>query len=298
MKKDYMARLERAARWRLPREEAEDVIADYRDIVGTPPRSEEELRREVGDPEQVVKLLVSPPKAYRVWQLVFALMAVCLLSAALAPLPASPFFRLLLWYEWGGGYYENNAPVSILTVLPILQMAAGTGMCLAWFLRRRDKVNAPLPKGAVLCGLLMLAVLACAWWTVWRLSADPERFLTTWVEDTDFMGEGTGPAHTGHTSSSLIAIAGWLEVGGRALAGLVGVFALVKARTRDRRWAAVYILSLAAAVLSLAVLGMAYCFSNLGTPHSLFYDGWFRPYLPRFAVLTAMGLAGAGAALC
>ena len=73
---------------------------------------------------------------------------------------------------------------------------------------------------------------------------------------------------------------------------------LVKARTRDRRWAAVYILSLAAAVLSLAVLGMAYCFSNLGTPHSLFYDGWFRPYLPRFAVLTAMGLAGAGAALC
>ena len=44
-----MARLEQAARWRLPPEEAEDVIADYRDIVGSPPRSEEELRREVGD---------------------------------------------------------------------------------------------------------------------------------------------------------------------------------------------------------------------------------------------------------
>jgi len=47
VKKDYMARLEQAARWRLPREEAEDVIADYRDIVGSPPRSEEELHREV-----------------------------------------------------------------------------------------------------------------------------------------------------------------------------------------------------------------------------------------------------------
>ena len=39
MKKDYMTRLERAARWRLSREEAEDVIADYRDIVGMTPRS-------------------------------------------------------------------------------------------------------------------------------------------------------------------------------------------------------------------------------------------------------------------
>ena len=90
MKKDYMARLEQAARWRLPREEAEDVIADYRDIVGAPPRSEEELRREVGDPEQVVRLLVQPPKAYYAWLAVFAALAACLLAAALAPLPASP----------------------------------------------------------------------------------------------------------------------------------------------------------------------------------------------------------------
>ena len=43
MKKDYMTRLERAVRWRLPPQEAEDVIADYREIVGNPPRSEEEL---------------------------------------------------------------------------------------------------------------------------------------------------------------------------------------------------------------------------------------------------------------
>ena len=84
MKKDYMARLEQAARWRLPPEEAEDVIADYRDIVGSPPRSEEELHREVGDPEQVVRLLVQPPKAYYAWLAVFAALAACLLAAALA----------------------------------------------------------------------------------------------------------------------------------------------------------------------------------------------------------------------
>ena len=36
MKKDYMTRLERAVRWRLQPQEAEDVIADYREIVGNP----------------------------------------------------------------------------------------------------------------------------------------------------------------------------------------------------------------------------------------------------------------------
>ena len=46
MKKDYMTRLERAARWRLPPQEAEDVIADYREMVGDPPRPEEELLRD------------------------------------------------------------------------------------------------------------------------------------------------------------------------------------------------------------------------------------------------------------
>lgn len=298
MKKDYMARLEQAARWRLPPEEAEDVIADYRDIVGSPPRSEEELRREVGDPEQVVRLLVQPPKAYYAWLAVFAALAACLLAAALAPLPASPSYMLLKWYEWGGSYHLVDAPVNILTVLPLLQLAAGTGLCLACFLRRRNRVKGAIPKGVVLCGLLMLAALAYAWWTVWRLCADPEQLLTLWTVDESFIGEGIGPAYSAHSSPGLIAIADRLEWGCCALAGLVGLFALVKARTRDRRWAAVYILSLAAAVLSLAVFGMIFSFSDFGTPHNPLYDGWFRPYLPQFAVLTAVGLAGAGAALC
>lgn len=298
MKKDYMARLEQAARWRLPREEAEDVIADYRDIVGTPPRSEEELRREVGDPEQVVRLLVQPPRAYYAWLAVFAALAACLLAAALAPLPASPSYMLLKWYEWGGSFHLVDAPVNILTLLPFLQLAAGTGLCLACFLRRRDRVKPALPRGVILCGLLMLAALAYAWWVVWRLSADPGQLLTLWTVDESFIGEGTGPAYSARFSPGLIAIAERLEWGCCALAGLVGLLALVKARTRDRRWAAVYILSLAAAVLSLAVLGMVSSFSDFGTPHSPLYDGWFRPYLPQFAVLTAVGLAGAGAALC
>ena len=61
------------------------------------------------------------------------------LAAALAPLPASPSYMLLKWYEWGGSYHLVDAPVNILTVLPLLQLAAGTGLCLACFLRRRNR---------------------------------------------------------------------------------------------------------------------------------------------------------------
>ena len=241
---------------------------------------------------------MQPPKAYYAWLAVFAALAACLLAAALAPLPASPSYMLLKWYEWGGSYHLVDAPVNILTVLPLLQLAAGTGLCLACFLRRRNRVKGAIPKGVVLCGLLMLAALAYAWWAVWRLCADSEQLLTVWTVDESFIGKGIGSAYGAHSSPGLIAIAGRLEWGCCALAGLVGLFALVKARTRDRRWAAVYILSLASAVLSLAVFGMIFSFSDFGTPHNPLYDGWFRPYLPQFAVLTAVGLAGAGAALC
>ena len=64
MKKDYMTRLERAARWRLPPREAEDVIADYREMVGDPPRPEEELLQELGKPRDAIRPL-TPKWPYR-----------------------------------------------------------------------------------------------------------------------------------------------------------------------------------------------------------------------------------------
>lgn len=299
MKKDYMTRLERAARWRLQPQEAEDVIADYRDIVGTPPRPEEQLRREVGDPEQVVKMLVAPPKAYYTWLVVFAALTFCLLAAALAPLPASPSFRLSLWYEWFSGYRLSDPEFSILCFLPLFQLAAGMVLCLVWFLRRREAVNHPRSKWMLPCALLLAVIMAYAWSVVWRISANPEQYLTTWVEDTSIIGEGIGPAYTAHSSPGLLSMAGWLEWGGCALSGLVGTVALVKARTQDRRWAAIYLLALTAAVLSLAVLAMLNNFSDL-IPYyqeNAYYDGWLTPYLPQFAAVTAVGLVGTGVAL-
>ena len=292
MKKDYMARLERAARWRLPAQEAEDVISDYRDIVSDPPRTEEELCREVGDPEQVIKLLVSPPRAYYTWLAVFAALAFCLLAAALAPLPASPSFRLSLWYEWFSGYRLSDPEFGIWCFLPIAQLAAGMVLCLLWFLRRREAVNYPRSKGMLLCALLLAAVMAYAWWVVWRISASPEQYLTTWVDD--------GVGYRANFAPGLFEMSGGLEWGGCALSGLVGMVALVKARTQDRRWAAVYLLALTAAVLSLAVLAMLANFSDLSPYNERFRytysDGWLAPYLPQFAAVTALGLIGSGVA--
>ena len=69
MKKDYMTRLERWARWMLPRQEAEDVLADYRDIVADP-----ELAQDLGKPRAVIWALADR-KSYYTWLGVFAALA-------------------------------------------------------------------------------------------------------------------------------------------------------------------------------------------------------------------------------
>ena len=150
--------------------------------------------------------------------------------------------------------------------------------------------------GVVRCALLMLAGILLAWWAVWRCCSSPEQFLTIWTEDTSFIGEGDGPAYSGRSSQTMATVGAWLFRAGLVTA-LIGMAALVKARTRDRRWAAVYLLALTAAVLTLAVLAMLENFSSLNPLCDVVPANWFQPYLPRFAVITAAGLVGAGAAL-
>ena len=85
LKKDYMAGLESWARWMLPRREAEEVIADYREIAGDP-----ELSRGLARPRDAVRPLADK-KAYRAWLAAFAAMAACLLIPGVSPLPGGPY---------------------------------------------------------------------------------------------------------------------------------------------------------------------------------------------------------------
>lgn len=302
--KSWLDRLSSAARWRLGAKEAGEVISDYREIVGDPPRTEEELVRDLGKPLDAVKPLTDQ-KAYRLWLAWFTAMAVCLLAAALAPTPLSPTWRLLLWYQWGGDWYAfTPGEFTALPLLPVLELLAGTVLCLVWTLRRRGEGKQPRSKGLFLCALLALAGIVLAWWTVWRVTSNPEEFMTVWTQEPMTVwtnGELTAEdsiGYSGKQAHSAVVLTGWLEYGGCLLMGIVGMVGLVKARMRDRRWAAVYVLALTAAILSLAVIAMLWNFSDFNPLTDTFYAQWFTPYLWRFGILTALGLIGTGVALC
>ena len=293
MKKDYMTRLERSARWRLSREEAEDVIADYRHIVGLTPRSEEELRREVGDPEQVVKLLVSPPRAYRVWQAVFALMAACILIPGASP--HGPFYWL--WDAcfagpYGGGWGRLYAYTHFAHWGPIL---AGVGLvaALVWF-RRTGRKEERLPKAVI---ILMAALLA---WTgalllmEWAAFRDPQGFVDLLGEvPLTYFGIPIGPNGGSMVPLSVEILRDVLQYGGTAIAFL-GVYALVRARTGDRRWVAVYCVSMAVMLISMESLAV---FTAMDVT-ALSTDNWWHTQMGYYFAILAVGAAGAGAALC
>ena len=289
MKKDYMTRLEQAVRWRLPPREAEDIIADYRDIVGDPPRSEEELRREVGDPEQAVKLLVSPPKAYRVWQAVFGLMAACILIPGASP--HAPFWRI--WDACFAGPYGGASGIfhAFGHWGPIL---SGVGLisALVWF-RRQGRKEERLPKAAMALLAALTVWLAAVFLIVWPALRDPRGFTAMWGE-VPWTWFGV-PIFGGKMESLSIKILNSvLQYGGTAVA-LLGVYALVRARTGDRRWAAVYILALAVMLVSMEFLAV---FTAMDPAAGITAPGWYLPILGRCAAYAAAGLIGAGAALC
>lgn len=254
MKKTYMDRLACWARWKLPRQEAESVIADYREIVGTPPRSEEELLRDVGAPRDAVERLANPEK-YRLWLAAFFLFSLC----ALAPCLSSP--SSLWWFRY------LDAVCAVLSV-------AGSAAVVLWF-RRFGKKEQRMPKALpivlavffVWCGGILLFD--------WSWMHDPAGFVRMTEPLTPYIGGMVGGA------CRVSAIA----------AALACVWSLVKARTGDRRWAAVYILSLAVVLVAMETRMLTSTLSD-------FSAGWYVPFLRRYCAIFAVSLVGAGAALC
>ena len=282
MKKDYMARLERAARWRLPPQEAEDVIADYRDIVSDPPRTEEQLRRDVGDPEQVIKLLVSPPRAYRIWQAAFGVMAFCILSLGFSgTAPGFPFWEMYFlrsWHNWRSPY---GLPCN-----PFVAAALGAVTALVWFRWKGTKSERLSKTIPILMGVLTL-------WTGGLLLADA-LILRDPVGFSKVLGEVPaliGPSDRMTSLSNLIF--GEALIWNAAAMAVLGTFALVRARTQDRRWAAVYVLAMAALMVPLLTLDM---FGSIDPTYG-FAENWYLPYLGQYTATFAVGLLGAGVAL-
>ena len=257
MNQRYWRRLSLAARWRLPPAEAREVLADYQDMFSQDERSEEELRRDLGSPVQAVQVLTQP-KAYRRWLVVFWALAACLLLPALYVLPISVNVVLAFF---GTGLCRNFESAA----WPL--MAAGLALSLVWF-RRQGPRTGPFPKKILPLLAVGLAGVACVWGMIWLCLA-----------------------RTSDLPLYFHPLDGWLSWLVFILA-LLGVFALVKARMDDRRWRAVYILGLTAAVLWLSQLSMLHSIN-------LEFSGyWQMPFLRHYILLTAVGLVGAGASLC
>lgn len=268
MKKNYMTRLEGWARWMLPRQEAEDVIADYRDIVSDP-----ELLQGLGKPHSVVKPLVQT-RQYRVWLAVFAVMAACILTLGISPTAIGYPFWMAYFTSWR--HYHSALAVALL----------GAVLALVWFRWQGFKS----PKRSKAIPILLVALTA---WTGalvlvgWLAMRDPAGFSEALGQVPSLIG----PDRMVSLSAEILS---FFLTYGSVLMALLGTFALVRARTQDRRWAAVYVLALAAMMVCLDALAL---FAYMGPLEDL-TGNWYQFELAKYAAIYTVGLVGTGVALC
>ncbi len=268
MKKDYMTRLERWARWMLPRQEAEDVIADYRDIV-----ADEELFRELDTPQNVIKPLVQK-RPYYAWLAAFILMAACILTLGFSPTAIGYYFWFAYFDSWHGNHLGPAAAV------------LGAVLTLVWFRWqgfKSEKHSKAVP--------ILLAVLVV--WTggimlvFYLVMRDPVGFSEALGQVPSWIGPDRMESLSNRILNAFLAYSG-------VLMALLGTFALVRARTQDRRWAAVYVLAIASMLVPLEMLALFTCMD-------LSFDittAWYLPYLGQYAAIFAVGMVGAGVVLC
>lgn len=268
MKRDYLSRLSRAARWYLPPAEAAEVVEDYQDIVGREPRSEEELRRDLGTPGAAARQLAQP-KAYRRWVAVFLILAAGLL------LPAADMFLSELW---GLAFilFHIDLPLDGLadsSRYAELFFPVGILLTFVWFQRNGGKDKA-LPKKMLLFFPLVLLGMAWVWFLAWIVFEERFALLNFLFPDRGW----------------LIRLVLALNL---LIAGVTGMAGLVLAWLEDRRWRAVYVWALTGAMLSIFLLK----FLN-GMSFDGFREGWQIPYWTQLSVLTAAGIFGTAVSLC
>lgn len=218
--KSYLAQLSRTARWHLLPQEADEVTADYRDMLAQDSRSYEELCRDFGPPYQAV-LRVCPPKDYAQWLIVFGILAACLI------LPAISMFVQSLW-----GFFE--------IYLGRLHMhwvflCVGLLLSLVWFWFRGER-NRPLSKALPLLMVLLVVLLTgisiLVWYSV--ITFTPLIIPLNMVNP------------VGTRVYMLMAV----------VAAIAGMYGLIKARLGDRRWRALYALGLTAVMLCMSALAL------------------------------------------
>lgn len=273
MKKPYLTRLERWARWMLPRQEAEDVIADYRDIAADP-----EMLRGLDKPRDVIRPLVQK-KPYYTWLAAFAVMAACVLAVGFSgTFIGYPFWMLLFDGGRGGPCYAPQVA------------ALGAITALVWFRlcgRKEGRLSRAVP---VLLGVCLLCIAGVLLFCL-ACSRDFEAFTNAWGTMTTWLGPNRDLFISRSFYLSRMAMCY-----GSAVLAPIGAYSLVKARMGDRRWAAVYVLALTAITISLLVVYWTGSIDVGATEPTV--EEWFRQMLLGCSVAAAVGIVGTGVALC
>lgn len=265
--KSWLTRFSRAARWYLPPEEAEEVVADYTDLLAEDDRPERALERDLGRPRKAAALLAQK-KEYVRWLIAFGVMAAAVLPMALSTLdwfyPLSNFFADLI--NWGG------TPVWEIFLL------AGGLTALLWF-QRQGRREPALPRRLILFLILEALCLGIDWYLGRQVlyGMDP---VSRWMFGNPFY------------TVSLATLVRMIVEGVGFLAGLAALYGLWKARTEDRRWRAVYLLGLTGLALFCAVMSVMQSMNLSGD--GSWRDGCFQEWL----MITLAGLLGTGVGLC
>lgn len=261
-REQYLKKFSRAARWRLPPQESEEAIADYRELIFREERDESKLVEELGEPVQAAHLLTDV-QTYRRWLKIFAVLA----------------FGLFLLAKWA---LTGIITLSLFYVhdcrLPVWVMAVGLVLSLYWF-RRHGQKNGPLSKRLVLALAVVLIAGCGVMYGIWDVTGA-------------VMYEQTSEHYWRMVQQVHLVITAMMYVGTfSALAAFAG---LVLAKCYDRRWLALYILGVTVA----AMIGfVTFNFKSMDLDYPT--AEVLRSYLfARLIPIGAVGLIGTGVALC
>lgn len=272
-REQYLKKFSRAARWRLPPQESEEAIADYRELIFREERDESKLVEELGEPVQAAHLLTDV-QTYRRWLKVFAVLAFGLFLLAKWSWTGLPFVQFSSW-DWGI-FGEGWRGIAV--------MAVGLVLSLYWF-RRHGQKNGPLSKWLVLVLAAVLifgaVVLGVSWYTL-----GPE-FLAT------FSGLPY-EQYIGTSAARQITLFQELIINGGTFCPFIALAGLVLAKCYDRRWLSLYTLALTVAALCFVleswIHGIDLDFCAIEDVRVVLFPGLIPVGLA--------GLIGTGVALC
>ena len=261
-REQYLKKFSRAARWRLPPQESEEAIADYRELIFREERDESKLVEELGEPVQAAHLLTDV-KTYRRWLKMFAVLAFGLFLLAKWAFMAHSSIHFSFAEQW---WY------------PVWVMAVGLVLSLYWF-RRHGQKNGPLSKRLVLALAVVLIAGCGVMYGIWDVTG-----AVMYEQVSEHRWRLLQQVH--------LVLTAMMYVG--TLSALAAFAGLVLAKCYDRRWLAVYILGVTVAAM-IGFVTFNFKGLNLDYPTA---DMLWSYLFARLIPIGAAGLIGTGVALC